>query len=381
MFKKKIKNLKIRHINIFLRVLRKLAYFILDCFGYLVFLPFLLTSKRKKFSKGDIKKILIIRLDRIGDVLLSTPAIRAIRFAFLRCQLHVLVSDYTKDLLINNPHIDRLLVYKKDKLSRDYSLAIALHPGLRQNYLTFISGARFRIGYTGWGGGFFLTHRLKDDRIKRIRHEVESALEAVGMAGGVIQDKHLDISVTQEGERFAVNFFSEYGLQDKDLIVAIHPGARQVYIRWKKEGFAQVAERLIREDNAKVILIGSKEEEALIKEVVSLMKEKPILAVGLKLTEVVSLIKRCNLFIGNSSGPMHIAAALGVPVVAIFGSIHPLDSYKEWGPWGTSQVIVSKDLNCRHCHPSDCKTFDCMRLISSEDVLEAAQKLIYVKNG
>lgn len=357
--------------------MRKLFYQLLDAFGYGVcgVLRFLRIIPRiPEFDKNSIKKILIIRNDRIGDMILSTPAIRAVRQGFPNAQIHLLASRYTKDLVTHNPNITKILIEGDGKISHDYDLAIALNPGLAQNRLLWQSGARYRVGFTGWGGGFFLTHRVTDDREKRIRHEVESALELASLVGCSTENKSLDISITNEGEAFAEGFLSENNLKPADLVIVIHPGARQKYIRWRKEGFAEVADRLIKENNTKVILMGSKDEEGLVKEVISLMKDKPLVAIGLKLTELVSLIKRCGLFIGNSTGPMHIAAALKVPVVAIFGNIHPLDSYQEWGPWGEGNIVVSKNLNCLHCHPGECRSFDCMRLITAEDVLGAAKK-------
>lgn len=330
--------INVKEINILIRYLRSLFYFVLDSIGYLTFSIIYLFSRKESFTKERVKKILIIRLDRIGDVILSTPAIRALRDTFSEAEIHILLSEYTKDLVINNPNVDKLLIYRKDSPDKDYSLAVALHPGFRQNYLTFICGAKFRVGYIGWGGGFFLTHRIKDDRIKRIRHEVESALEIVSTVGCKTENKKLEISITGEGEKFAEDFFNKNNLSFNDLVVAIHPGARQEYIRWKKEGFALVSDKLIKEADAKVILIGGKKEEQLVEEVASLMEEKPCFAVGLKLTKLISLVKQCRLFIGNSTGPMHIASALEIPVVAIFGSIHPLDSYQAWGPWGEQQV-------------------------------------------
>ena len=105
------------------------------------------------------------------------------------------------------------------------------------------------------------------------------------------------------------------------------------------------------------------------------MKNKPVLFLDRPLTELVSLIKRSRLFIGNSTGPMHIASALKVPVVAIFGPVHPLDSYQEWGPWGPGHIVVSKNLNCLDCHPSDCREFKCMDLITVDEVMAAVDKL------
>lgn len=335
--------------------------------------------KISEFSKEGINKILIIRLDRIGDLILSTPAMRAVRETFPKAEIHLLIRKYTKDLVINNPNINKLLIYENDKISHDYDLSIALHPGFKQNYITFISGAKYRLGYTGWGGGFFLTRRLTNDREIRIRHEVEYALEVVRSVGCLSNDKSLEVSITSEGERSSEQFLKENQIKLNDILIVIHPGARQEYVRWKKERFAEVADRLIREVKARVILIGDNKERKLLKEIASLMQERPLFALGLELTRIISLIKKCSLFIGNSTGPMHIAAALNVPVVAIFGNINPLDSYQEWGPWGQGHIVISKNLNCPDCHPSDCKTFDCMKLISASCVLAAAIKQLKVK--
>ncbi|MFC1672424.1 glycosyltransferase family 9 protein [Planctomycetota bacterium] len=168
--------------------------------------------------------------------------------------------------------------------------------------------------------------------------------------------------------------FEDHSIRDKDVVVCIHPGSRQEYIRWNKEGFAAVADEIIRQYNAKVILIGAQRENGLVEEVSSLMKERPIKTVGRRLTELVSLIKRCSLFVGNSTGPMHIAAGLQVPVVAVFGSRHPGDSHQKWGPWGKDHMVVSKDVSCKNCNPSNCTTLECMKAVSVGDILKAIAK-------
>jgi len=359
-----------------LRTLRRFYYVCFDAVGYFVFFLCGHAPKEQDIGKDAILRVLIIRVDRIGDLILSTPAIRAVREAFPGAQVHLLVVPYTLDLVIQDPHVDRLLVLGQERIAKDYDLAIALHPGYRQNALTFQSGARYRIGYTGRGGGFFLTHRVADDRATRMRHEVESALEVVGRAGCIPVHKELNISVTREGEDFAQNFFAAAGLSDQDLIVVIHPGARQEYIRWKKEGFAEVADLLAREFKAKIVLSGSTGERGLVEAVAAMMQTRPVLAIGLELTQLVSVIKRSALFIGNSTGPMHIAAALKVPVVALFGSVHPLDSPEAWGPWRVDSRIVSKDVGCPRCYPSGCRNFRCMESIHAEDVFEAAKQIL-----
>lgn len=357
------------------RALRRGFYRVLDWFGGIMFYPF---GKRGggTIAAGEIRKILLIRTDRVGDVVLTTPALRAVRKNFPEAVIHLLVNAYTYALVLNNRNIDKAIVSGKERIARDYDLAIAFHPGFRQNRLTWKSGAKKRIGYRGWGGGFFLTDALEDDRSRRLRHEVESALEIAGLAGAVSEDRRLEVSVTAEGEQFIAGFLRERGITAQDRLVVIHPGARQEYIRWGKDGFALAADALIREFKVKVVVTGTLSEQLLVNEVIGMMQEKAFPAVGLELTRVISLLKHSSLFIGNSTGPMHIACAAGTPVVAIFGSQHPLDSYKVWGPWSDNSVVVKKDSICEPCHPTDCSHLRCMREISAEEVVAAAKKLL-----
>lgn len=363
-----------------LRELRKMGYLIFDFFGFSIFSMlkiFKLIPPDIKFQKELVEKILIIRIDRIGDIILSTPALRALRQSYPKAQVHLLVSDYTKDLVVNNKNADKIIIFKKDILDNDYDLAIALHPGIIENKLTFKSGAKFRIGYSGRGGSFYLTDIIKDDRDIRVRHEVISALEAVGRAGCSIEDKSLEVSLSKEGEAFADEFFRENKLSKDDFVVMIHPGARQEYIRWKKDGFAEVADRLIKEKNAKIILLSGKDELDLITDVKSLMHEEPIIVSDIALRELVSLTGKVKLFIGNSTGPMHIASALKIPLIAIFGARHPLDSLEAWGPWGEDNCGVQAVVDCKNCHPSDCRNnFKCMSKIEAKEVFQAINMLL-----
>lgn len=365
--------LGIKKISFLARRTRSVLYWSVDIIGYVLFYPFVC---QKPLDSTRIKKILIIRIDRIGDMVLSTSALRAVRETFPDAVIHVLAQEYTKDLIVANPNINKIVLFKKDTIATDYDLALAIHPGLRENYIAFISGAKWRAGYTGWGGGFFLTHKIRDDRSTRVRHEVESTLEIAGLVGCTTKNTDLEVSLTDSGEHFADGFVKQHIGPDARMLIAVHPGSRQSYIRWTKEGFAETADRLIEEYHAAVVLIGSTSEKGLGADVASLMKGKPVIATDLSLTQLVSLIKRCSLFIGNSTGPMHIAAALKVPVVAIFGATNALDSPGEWGPWKVKSAIVSKNLSCKDCHPTDCKTFDCMNLLTVDDVMEGVRKCL-----
>lgn len=376
-------------IRYFLRLLRQRTLYIFDAVGNRIFAIlrfFRITSRANMdFNHDKIKRILIIRLDRIGDMVLSTPAFNAVRTKFPDAAITLLLRPYTKDLVINNKSIDKIITFDKYHIIRtlraiwnlDVDLAIALSHSFLANLLTFYSGATHRVGYAMPCGTFFLTKRAPTSAEFPGHHRIELYLNVIRELGIDVSriNKEPSVTVREEGEVFAEEFFSDNKISRKKAVI-VHPGARQSYIRWRKDGFAEVSDKMIDEFGVQVILIGSQEESRLVDEVRSFMKNKPILAVGLPLTSLISLTKRCCLFVGNSTGPMHIASALKIPVVSLFGSTHPYDSYRAWGPWGTKHIVVSKNLDCKNCHPGDCKHYDCMRLITSDDVFQAARSLL-----
>ncbi|MEF9438617.1 MAG: glycosyltransferase family 9 protein [Candidatus Mariimomonas ferrooxydans] len=233
------------------------------------------------------------------------------------------------------------------------------------------------VEVVGAQGGFLLTHAVEDDRKTRIRHEVESALEVVKAAGAVYTDTSLFIKVDPEASKEAHEFLKAGRTETLNDYIVIHPGARYEYMKWSADGFAEVADMLSDAFGFTTVLVGTKQEEALCERVSSLMKTAVVNAAGRTgLPELTALIAASRLFIGNSSGPMHIAAALGVPVVGIFGNIHPLDCHLEWGPWTERKAIVSAHLNCDECRPDECEHLNCMAGITPSMVYDVAQRLL-----
>lgn len=360
------------------RGIRKVSYALFDLIVGSVFDLFLAITKGRQFlnREGKIKKILVIRLDRIGDVVLSTPVIRALRQNFPQAIIHFLVKEYTLDIVAGNPHINEVCVYGKDKLEKDYDIAIALHPGIHQNYLTFISGAYLRIGYASSGGGFFLTNIVADNSQECSCHEVELTLKAMEALGCFAKNKYLEIYENKQAKEFIQHLLLELGIFSTDFLVIIHPGARQKYLRWDNEKFSHIAARLMRERKAKVIIIGTPVERKLIEKISLDMPQGLFYCPDLTLSQLISLLSRGNLFIGNSTGPMHIAAALGIPVVAIFGPKHPRDSYLRWGPWSQKSIVVSKKTDCRDCLPAKCRDFKCVHSICEDDVWRGIESVL-----
>jgi heptosyltransferase-2 len=366
------------------RAVRSSLYAVLDTAGSAVF--FLLRLLRivpplpGPLVRDRVRKILLIRIDRLGDLVLSTPALRAMRESYPSAEIHVLVAGYARDIVAGNRHVDRVLVHGTAPLDGDYDIAVALHPGMTPNRLAFRSGAPYRAGYSGWGGSFFLTHAVRDDRAVRVRHETESALELVSLFGASTADHSTEVSVTETGENAAEEFLRSRGLAGSHPLIGLHPGSRQPYLRWRTEGFAAVADALIERHNASVIFFAGAAERPLADKVATHMRHTPVIADELGLATLISVIKRCDLFIANSTGPLHIAAGLGVPVVALFGPTHPLDSPHMWGPRSPRSIVLTAAPACgRRCQPTDCPSYSCIRDIPPEQVLAAARSLLEVK--
>lgn len=364
-----------------IRSLRGLRYYLLDILGYIIFRLFY--NSRVVFKRKEIQKILLIRLDRIGDMLLTTPAIRALRESYPLAQIDLLASRYTKDLLYGNQDINNIIEREafisigdcgKELKKRGYDAVLVFHPDFSCNRLAYLAGAKWRIGYSGRGGSFYLNRVLKDDRGIRIRHEIDSALEVTAQIEAFTDDKSVKLIISEENIALAREFLKKNKVDGKFAV--IHPGSRQPYMRWKKEGFAEVAKWLIETKNMKVVFTCGKDEYDHVMETAYLVKEGVVIAEGLTLGVLAALISQSSLFVGNSTGPMHIAAALSVPTVAIFGNVHPLDSYKAWSPVSPNSKIIFSELNCPGCHPGDCISFDCMAGIDPKKVIASADELL-----
>lgn len=341
----------------------------------------------QSYSKDRIKRILIIRTDRIGDVILSTPTVRAVRQNFPECFIGFLTTPYTEELVSENQDIDEVFIYNRSiflsekdgfiKKLKEYKfdLAVVLCPFFESALIAYLSGAPFRIGYPLNGSEFLLTTKI--DIKSRYKHEIESCLDVVRAIGVDTVDKRPRLDLSAEAERYTEYFFTKNGILVSDLKICIHPGGYEKHTRWIPEGYAKVADILIGEYRAKVILLGSRLDKEILDKIIKLMSQRPILTdFDISLQRLAGIIKRCDIFLGNNSGPMHIASAVGTPVVAIFGAIHPLDSENKWAPYGEGNIIVRKEMDCIDCHPGHCRDYRCMKMITVEDVLEAIYKQI-----
>jgi len=355
-------------------------------------LKFLILSKltsrlrKKKFDKKSTRSVLVISLKRVGDVILSIPAFRAIKQSLPKSQVTVFADSYTKDILDRIPFIDAVVPYGKDssflkkakrvrKLSyNSFDLAVDLTCDytVEGALWTWLSGAKLRVGYDTWKRGF-LFHRPVKPTEEAI-HAIDEILNIVQSIGLKTKDKNLKISASNDAIDTVKKFLQDRGVKSDTLLIGIHPGGYYPTQRWLTERFAEVADKLIEKYKARIVLIGGPKEEKIIQGIKLQMASQALVFLNKPLGDLLSLLQSCHLLVCNNSGPLHMATALGTRTVSTMGPTLP----ERWWPQGKEHIVIRKDLPCMPCNEGHCrlKTLECMKLITVEDMLKAAETQI-----
>lgn len=340
----------------------------------------------------DVNKILIIRTDRLGDVLLNTPVFKALRDNFPQAHIAVVVQSHLREIIEGNPNVDEVISYDKNKSekgwwpslkfikylqTRRFDLSITLNPSKRSNVITFLAGIKYRVGYDRkWG--FLLTHKMKDNKWMGLKHEVEYNLDLIRFIGLEVKDKELHMPVYQEDENYIDRLLAQLNINDQEALITVHPASSDYSKCWPLEQYAGLIDKLKNDFRFTVAVIGGKEEEESVNRLLSLTSSKPINFCGrLTLRQLAALCKRSKVFISNDSGPVHIACAVKTPTIVIFGRTLAGVGPKRWGPHGEGNIVLQKEVGCVSCNPQDCpENFKCLIAVSVEDVLEAVKKIV-----
>jgi lipopolysaccharide heptosyltransferase II len=305
-----------------------------------------------EITRENIKSILVVRNDRFGEFLLNIPALRALKETFTNAKIIIVADPYNRELVEAIPFIDEIIEWSQDRhtfLSRlrmlallkkkKIDLAIMLNPSKEFNIYTYLAGIPRRVGYDRkWG--FLLTDKIKDKKYLADKHEVEYNLELVRGLGAKTTDKTLSIKIDDD---IIKNLLKEFKLEDQTGLVALHPWTSDPIKKWPTRNFYELANRLVMEQNLKVVIVGSIDNLRESKEFFNDSNSKIINLTGkTTLKQLAVLLEKCKLLISGDSGPVHLAACVGTPVIALFSNNLAGKTAKRWGPWGKGHVVIEK---------------------------------------
>ncbi len=362
------------------------------------------------------KKILIIRLSAVGDVINVLPALKSLRLAYPSAHIAWLVEDRAKDMLEDNPDLDNIFVFPRKTWQKEiknpikviptiikafkffrnincenFDLVIDFQGNLKSGLMTMFCGKDVKLGFDRksckeWNNLFTNRHaHLKETRIHRIDKNL-GLIKAIGIDSDYVKP---EVIILEKDKEFIAKFINEK-VKDNRQLAVIHPGTSKFgeFKRWPTENYAKLADMLIKKLNISVIFTWGGSEITIVNEIVSLMQEKAIISCKTNsLKQLAELIRRSNIFISGDTGPMHMASIIEKPLVAIFGPKDPII----YGPYLLSKELdhdnltlknpfnranlVRKDLPCSPCKKRKCKQNICVTSVSPDEVFNSIIEL------
>jgi heptosyltransferase-2 len=328
---------------------------------------------------SSIKNILIFSFSHIGDAVLSTAVLSPLQKHLPDARISMLVGPKAEEMFRGDGRLNEIIVYDnrgrhaglsgkirliRELQCREFDLSIDLRDSL---WSRFAAGAR-------WGAA--LPRRVRTDY--KESHAVERYLDILSSHGVDSEGAAPELQLLPSEQRLAADFLRQNGISSQDLVIGIHPGGGWQYKLWPIERFAALGDLLSQNYGAKVLVFAGPDETSLQDHIAELMQSPPILVKDVGLRGLAALIQRCALYAGNDTGPMHIAAAVGTRVVAIFGST----SARRSGPYGREHIVISKAIGCNPCHPGRhpgrCKLGKClaMEAVSIGEVSQVVERIL-----
>ncbi len=354
-----------------------------------------------KGRRTHSNRILVIRPDHLGDVLLTAPAIHALKDANPQLEIHALVGPWSADIMANFPEVDLVLTLPfpgfsrtaKINLRSPYQLAVSTAARLRRigygsaiimrpdhwwgALVAQLAGIPNRIGYDLPDVAPYLTEAITPQH----EHAVIQNVRLLSQWMGFPKTENLvnNFSVHENDRAYIKGYLSTWGINKDKPIFCIHPGTGTAVKHWTEEGWAQAADILTEQLNAQVVFTGSDKELALVQRIVSTMKQPAIIMAGdTRVGQLAALFQRARVVLGPDSGPLHLAVAVQTPTVTLFGPADPV----EFGPWGSPKehIVLISDIGCRPCRVIDWSGDDlnyhpCVREITVARVLDAARRV------
>lgn len=330
------------------------------------------------------ERILAVRTDRIGDLVLSLPAIQAVRKRFADADLDVMVSPATREVGERSPSVDGLLVDDRFGLHRGlrgfvallgevrrgkYDVVLLFHPTLRLALLFFLARVRERIGTASRLYSPLFTRRVWHRRSRSERHESDYCLELAGLLGVDQRPDHPLLDLTEEDRSWARERFADWGVGEEQIVV-VHPGSGGSARDWPAGRYRELVRRLAEDETLRVVVTGTQGEAELVASVaVPGLDRVQTMVGGASIPQLSALLEASSALVTNSTGPLHLAAVVGTPTVSIFCPIVAC-APRRWGPLGEGHRVLAPDVPpCRACVGEECEYYDCMALISIDEVM------------
>ena len=361
----------------------------------------------KAFDPRNVRRLLIRGTNWVGDSILSLPALKRARLEFPQAQITLLVLPWVAGIYEGCTAVDDIWLYDRKGLHRGVSGKLRLIRELRERrfdtallfqnafeaaVLTRLASIPVRAGYDRDGRGWLLSHRVGVDPHVSTLHQsyyyldlLEQLLGCARTARGLAPKPvsqflaeampDITLTVSQERKDAARSRLKSQGVDFNRTVVGVNPGAFYGSAkRWLSERYAEVLDRLIEEREASVVIFGSANEVAIAEAIRSGMRRRPVILSGrTELSELIAMIACCDLFLTNDSGPMHLAAALRVPTLAIFGSTDEIAT----GPMSPTAVVLNKRVECSPCLLRECPIdHRCMKRTTVDEVAHQAFRMI-----
>jgi len=302
------------------------------------------------------RSIVWVRLDRFGEVLLNLPAVGALRRAYPQARITLLVQPMLRELVAAAPGVDEVLSYapaagdpwwreawRVTRLlrGRRFELAVVAHPKKSLHVAAALAGIPRRLGYNRkWG--WLLTDRVPDRKASGELHEVEynvRLVEALGIAVGPVT---FTLPIAAEAAGRTDRLLREEGLSPHERLIGVHPWASTPRKQWPVDQYQRCLERCMQEAGAAPLILGGTEEGEASRRLCQRLGGRTVCLAGrLSLMELAAVLQRCRVLLTNDSGPMHLASAVGTPVVALFGGSQAATAPTRWGPWGNGHTVIS----------------------------------------
>lgn len=334
---------------------------------------------------------IVVRMPNwLGDLVMATPILTDLRHHWPEAKITVMCQGILGTVIQEDPHINALLNFKRSKgwLSNrtdqeivkplktgDFDLGILMTNSLSSAYWFWRGGVQNRIGYATHGRSWLLHHSIPFPEQRKSQHLVLTYKMLLEPLGIPVSQTPPRLYVTVEEQKTAKEKLAIHGIQSSDLLIGINPGAAYGSAKcWPPNRFTQLAHSLLNSRHLKMIFFGDKAGAPLVQEICKTLPSDRVIDLAGKTTlrELIAYIQNCHLFLTNDSGPMHVASALGIPLIALFGSTSDVTT----GPYNGGRVI-HKHVPCSPCYRRECPIdFRCMTRIEVQEVYEEIQKFI-----